>query len=312
MDPELVEALQRRLENKLRASWRAAMREISDSNELAALAADISTGNVGALITGIDDAIDSFTSDIAQGYAYAGTRTTREIDALVDQNVRFDLADERAVAWMRDNARQIADDLIAEQQQVATRVTQLGMRRGLSSMEIADDVKRSIGLGLAQVDQVETYRQVLEGGDYTRALRYELADGRYDASLRRARATGDALDPDRIEDMVDRYRDGWQRSRADNIALNASQEATHAGVDEAFEQAIDDGIVTRAQITQTWVTRDDPKVRPSHRPMHGQTRRLGQPFTSGAGIDLDYPGDPNAPADETAGCRCIVGTDITT
>jgi hypothetical protein len=52
-------------------------------------------------------------------------------------------------------------------------------------------------------------------------------------------------------------------------------------------------------------------VRGSHRAMHGQTRGVDEPFESGAGFSLMYPGDVNAPPEETIQCRCTVGTRMT-
>ena len=55
-----------------------------------------------------------------------------------------------------------------------------------------------------------------------------------------------------------------------------------------------------------WLSMHDSRVRASHSAAHGQTQPLGAPFTVG-GAELRYPGDPNGPIDQVAGCRCILG-----
>jgi hypothetical protein len=44
--------------------------------------------------------------------------------------------------------------------------------------------------------------------------------------------------------------------------------------------------------------------------MNGQLRAFGEPFLSGNGFELAYPGDANAPGSETINCRCVVTTTL--
>jgi len=54
---------------------------------------------------------------------------------------------------------------------------------------------------------------------------------------------------------------------------------------------------------RTWITRGDDKVRSTHRQLAGKWKPEGKPFTAG-GFKIMYPGDPEAPLELTAGCRC--------
>ena len=49
-----------------------------------------------------------------------------------------------------------------------------------------------------------------------------------------------------------------------------------------------------------WVTVGDRKVRPSHKRLRGQRRRIGTKFSNG----VRYPRDPTGDIGETANCRC--------
>lgn len=56
-----------------------------------------------------------------------------------------------------------------------------------------------------------------------------------------------------------------------------------------------------------WVSRQDERVRETHRHAHGQTVGIYETFRVGAAF-LRYPGDPTGPVGETINCRCsIVG-----
>jgi hypothetical protein len=304
MDEDALQAIVGRLENKLRAGWRSAMRELKDGTSLRELEARIAANDLTALVDGVDQAIADVVADLAAGYVYAGQKAARAIDdSLTSGTFRFDLADEDAVAWMQDAATRIAQGLVEEQQATARRVVQLGRQRGLDDRAIAEDVRARIGLGPSQVDQVDRYRDVLARGDYARARSYELADGRYDAMLDRLGATGAPLGDARIEAMVARYRDNWIYFRGDAIALQQAQDASNAGIEEAFEQASARGLVDEDSYEKEWISVGDAKVRASHRHLHGAVVGGGEMF-HGLDGDLEYPGDENAPDSETAGCRC--------
>jgi 2'-5' RNA ligase len=54
---------------------------------------------------------------------------------------------------------------------------------------------------------------------------------------------------------------------------------------------------------KVWQTMQDPKVRPAHAHVQGQTVPVSQPFSVGGHLMM-YPGDPSAPLNLTARCRC--------
>lgn len=78
-----------------------------------------------------------------------------------------------------------------------------------------------------------------------------------------------------------------------NIAVNSARHA----------QAIE--LSATRRVEKTWHTRQDAAVRQTHRHAQGQTVPLNVPFWVG-GIPMQHPGDPSAPPEETANCRCVV------
>lgn len=54
-----------------------------------------------------------------------------------------------------------------------------------------------------------------------------------------------------------------------------------------------------------WVTMHDADVRPAHQDTDGQKRPPGTPFDV-AGHEMRYPGDPTAPIELWANCRCVL------
>lgn len=54
-----------------------------------------------------------------------------------------------------------------------------------------------------------------------------------------------------------------------------------------------------------WVAHHDKATRPTHLAADGQVTELGNTFVVG-GYALESPGDPTAPDEETANCRCVI------
>jgi hypothetical protein len=70
------------------------------------------------------------------------------------------------------------------------------------------------------------------------------------------------------------------------------------------------GRAARAEAQRTgqdlrWITTGDNRVRDSHRAAQGQTVAADEWFRVG-GVPMEYPGDPAAPRDEIANCRCVL------
>lgn len=105
--------------------------------------------------------------------------------------------------------------------------------------------------------------------------------------------------------QVRRVQSAMLEQRARLIGRTEGLAALSLGVDVAVEQT---EAITGQPIKRTWKTAADEKVRSSHSSMSGQTRSVGEPFISGNGVALMRPGDPSAPANERANCRCMLIT----
>jgi len=112
--------------------------------------------------------------------------------------------------------------------------------------------------------------------------------------------------------LVSRYRQALLRNRGEMIARTELLGSVHAAQDEGLEQLIEDGKVSRQNVKAKWDAANDSATRDSHRAMDGQVRRQGDPFVSGNGYQLMYPGDRSlgAPAEEIIQCRCQKRPDI--
>jgi len=224
--------------------------------------------------------------------------------------VNFDVTNQRAVDAMRRNQLRLVREF-TEGQRLATRTALLdGIARGLNPRQQALLFRQSIGLTRTQAQAVMNYRKLLEDLNAD-ALTRQLRDRRFDRTVQRAISQGDPLLAEQIDRMVDRYAQRQLAFRAETIALTESLASVHEGVDEMYRQAVDQGLMDPGDLAQVWHTRGDGRVRDHHASMSNQVRQVGEPFVSGLGNRLRFPGDPAAPARDRIRCRCIKTTQFT-
>lgn len=98
---------------------------------------------------------------------------------------------------------------------------------------------------------------------------------------------------------LDAIESVW-RTRANLIARTESTGVTNYGAYRAFQ---DEGVLQKM-----WVATADNRTRLSHRTASGQSVGLDDGFMVG-GYRMLFPGDPGAPIQEVAGCRCTMVAD---
>ncbi|WP_233646809.1 phage minor head protein [Streptomyces sp. BSE6.1] len=99
-----------------------------------------------------------------------------------------------------------------------------------------------------------------------------------------------AADGQQLGDVREQRVARTEASRAWNAAtLAAAQDMTGTG----------------RPLAKQWITRMDSRVRDAHEGVNGQMQLLADAFTV-AGVPMQYPGDPSAPASLTVNCRCVL------
>lgn len=137
-----------------------------------------------------------------------------------------------------------------------------------------------------------------------KALDRGLRDKRFDAAIEKAIASGEPIPASTQAKMRVAYRNRSLKYRADNIARTETMRALGSARHEAIRQQIDDGTLNQDDVQKVWHSAGDNRVRHTHRALNGKSVAFEARFESPSGAKLRYPGDPQAPASETNGCRC--------
>ncbi len=284
-------------------------------------AARVSSGTLselaGLIESGrLDDAIEvaartgaiRLADGAASVFVLSGQEGAEFLSDVLEIAIGFNQVNERAVSAMQRDRLRLIRQFTAEQRGATRAAIADGISRGLNPVAQARTFRASIGLTTKQQAAVERFRLLLRSGS-SEALTRGLRDRRFDATIRRAIRSGEPLTATQIDRMVSRYSERMVTFRSNTIARTEALRAVHAGNDELYRQAVQDGSLDANQLKRQWVTARDERVRESHVLLNGLVRTLDETFP-GTGGPLRFPGDPDAPASETVQCRCALSTRI--
>lgn len=306
---DMMRRLFERAELRILRRWNEILAELRSQNSLGALAEMISSGRITEALSTLDDAAERLAGTVQSIWVGAAEQAIERMGSALNVRMSFDVTNFRAVNMIRDSKLRMIREF-TQQQRLATREALLdGISRGINPRAQARAFRDSIGLTHRQQQAVINYRKLLESGD-AEALTRKLRDKRFDRSVRSAIAERRPIPKAQISGMVDRYRSRYLKYRSEVIARTESLRAVHQGTEEAYEQAIDRGVIDRDKVRRIWTIARDDRTRDSHRAMDRQEQPVAMPFISGAGNQLRYPGDTLAPPEEVIQCRCTVATRI--
>jgi len=298
-----------RAEPRLRNAFLNAITAAKEASTLTALSVLLESGQIEeALDIAASAGAIRLSAEYAAVFTLAGREGAEFLEDVLEVAVSFDQVNQRAVDVMQQERLRLITNFTTEQRAATRSALVDGIRRGLNPVEQARNFRGSIGLTARQQAAVENYRRLLEQGS-SEALRRELRDRRFDSTVRSAIRSGEPLTVAQVDRMVERYRERFISFRANTIARTEALRAVHAGTDEMYFQAIDDGFLGADQLERRWLTARDERVRSSHRRLNGLVRAIGETFPGNAG-PLRFPGDPDAPSSETVQCRCALSTRI--
>lgn len=162
-----------------------------------------------------------------------------------------------------------------------------------------------VGLPVQMSEWVESARQQLLSGDRA-AMRAYLTRKLRDTAYDRFVIPGSKLTIEQANTISRAYSARLLQSYAKQLAQTYAQQAYNAGRNHAIQQLLDNGTITLDQVQKKWRTMRDERVRHSHATMNNQRVGFIEPFVSGIGGLLMYPGDTSLGASDADiyNCRC--------
>lgn len=326
-----IAALQRQLdalEPPIRRAFADAIAQLLRDVQPGAVERLIREGRVDEIlqVLGMDAAaLSTLTESVRAAYVAAGAAAVGELPVFrrdgVAIRVRFNVANPRADAWLRQSSSELVAAIVSEQREAIRTIVAEGTRLGRNPRTTALDIvgrvgqtgRRAggvVGLTSQQAQFVANARAQLLSGDPEAMRRYlerKARDRRFDGIVRRAIAAERPVAASDVDRITGRYADRLLKLRGENIARTEALTAFNTARDEAYAQAIDTGAVRPENVTKGWSTAGDGRVRDTHAAMNGRRVPFREPFVLPSGARMMYPLDRSlgAPAAEIVNCRCL-------
>jgi len=318
-------------EPAVRNAFLRAIQNMRDDADLTRLRQALEAGDIAAAVAALNldrAQIEPLRRALGAAYLEAGDWSVDRIrraarSAGVTLTGYFDGRNMRAENFLATQSSRLIVEITDETRRIArdylTRVMREGLNANTAALDLVGRVSRETGrraggiMGLSSdlVVHVENAQRQLRSGDPAEMSRYfdrSARDRRFDPTVRRAIREGKPVSASDARKITGRYADRLLRYRGDRIARTELLGSLHEAQDEGLRQMIDGGKLREDQITRVWDAQEDSDTRDSHRLMEAQARGVNQPFETGAGYRLMYPGDRSlgAPASEIIQCRCVV------
>ncbi len=324
-----LEGLFDRFVPKLRSAFQIAISDVVDNAVLKDLIAAVKANQINTVfkLLGFSEAaMRPLTAAIEETFETGGIFVGRTFPKILNTSdgrmiFRFNVKNERAESWLRNNSSALVGRLEDEARTNVRNTLQAGMSDGRNPRKVALDIVGRmnrqtghreggiIGLSKNQESWVRSARTKLTTLDKN-YFDLQLRDKRFDSTVAKAIESGKPLSGEVVDKLMDRYKANALKKRALDIAQTETIQSLNRADYEATKQAVDSGAVRNGAVTREWDTTGLDNVRNSHRGMDGQKVGLDEAFTTPRGDRLMFPGDRslNAPAREIVNCHCRVKT----
>jgi hypothetical protein len=225
----------------------------------------------------------------------------------IGMTMTFDFLNPESLAFLQSYTFNLIREVNKETRLAVQDILIRAFQQGGHPKVIAREIREFIGLTRRQAQAVDNYRAMLESGNVEQmrtALERSLRDGRFDRSVLRSIEQGARLPQDRIDHMVERYRERALQNRAVMIARTETIRASNAGSQAVWDQAKKQGLLGD-ETRKRWLVAFDERTCEICKEI-ARLNKAGVPlnssFQSSMGPIEAPPAHPN--------CRCSVGLDF--
>ncbi len=295
-------------ERTIRDAFALFVLNVKSDEILGTVNAALEAGDIEGALDIVDLHIVRMSSVLPRVFTDVGEAETASLAAglgTAGLGLSFNPTDTRSANLMRENRLSFVRE-IGESQRAATRqALTRAFETGAGPRQTATVFRDSLGLTARQEQAVVNYRNLLESNS-RQALARDLRDRRFDRTVERAINTDTPLTSTQVDRMVERYRERAVQFRAEVVGRTEGIRMTSMARDDALRQTVEETGIDPDDVVRTWNRIGDGRQRDAHDTMQDQTAGLDESFTDGDGNELRFPGDPAAPIETTAQCRCVV------
>lgn len=220
----------------------------------------------------------------------------------------FTATNPRAVEYARSEAASLVTSISEETRRAIRGRVTAAFERGVPPRKLARQIRDlDFGLTRRQSAAVDNFRQALESGDASTiaAQTERRLDAAQQQRLRSAARQG-RVPADLRDELVGRYSESMRNRRALNVARTETIDASVAGQQKAWEEAIDREVLDRDRSRKVWIITPDSRLCSICAPIPSMNTggvKVNEGFETPVGTLMGPTAHPS--------CRCATGMQFT-
>lgn len=281
--------------DRLAKHFMDAWRQIGDSIDMQELerAIAIRSASLAEAAIGFGKAEDAtFVQNVELILTGALTAAQKRAGAQLDQarsSIRFDLLNPQAANYVKDHAADLVREVSTGTRMAIRDIIHNGFLVGHTVHEMARDIRGYIGLtaygNQRLVNYIKFLRDLQSSGrdlaHLTQAERERLLRSMGMRVNRFGTLARTGLTAERIRELAAGYQRRLIAERATTIARHETMDASNAGQNILWQQAIDNGLLRADEWERVWLITGDRRTCPRCIPMRGQTAPIGGNYSNG-------------------------------
>ena len=324
---EEIEAIRRQLakiDAELANEFTKSIDKVKSHIDWHQMEAWIAAGRYDLAVTSINqqlvkEGFSNFAASLTDSYIKSGKFAAEQAGTIegasgLTLEVRFDMANPAMFETFHQYKDRLITNLTSDLQNNVKQIIVDNINAGNNPQEaarlITTNLKDSFGLTDHQERAVQNFKYLLESRP-KEAMTRMLRDKRFDPSIVRAIEQNEKISAEKIEQMVNRYRERFLRYRATTISRTESIRIMNESNRQLWRNMVDQGTVDETKIKRFWVSTQDDRTRDWHRnigSLNPEGVGMYEPFKTTLG-PLMYPGDSGSAGSLPANiinCRCYV------
>ena len=220
----------------------------------------------------------------------------------------LDITNPQSLRYIQENVPTLITGIGTDAQVAIQQAVTRGFSERRAPVQIAREIRRSIGLTPNMEAAVANFRQQLESGEIgSGTIPWERRLSAVEAQQARSIFRRPVVPAREIDRIVDTYAQRLLNLRASTIARTEIHQAHIQGQEELWRQGAAAGRIDEDRAREFWIHSGDERVRDDHRRIPGMNPdgvRLGESFKTPIGLVRGPGQSGNAAFD--IGCRCAV------
>ena len=290
-----IQRIAKQMEPDVAKAFLKAVKQIKDATVMTKIESAIRRRDVAAVFDAIplQEFEKQMQVELAKAIRDIAERSAAIAPLPMGIEARFDITNPAVFDHIKEATLNPLLKIRSETEMTIRNVLYKAFNEGVHPYDMARQIRDVVGLTANQWETVDRYRAYFEElsnrgpGELSQQAVYKLGRGGLQRSARVIARQG--LTADRIDKLVGNYIDRLTRERAEGIARTLTIDASNAGQNALWAQAVGDGMLDAAEWEVKWIVAKDDRLCAKCLAMAEMRRPIGGTYPNGVSRPTLHP-----------------------